>query len=139
MWQVISLKSETNNPWFIPWFNILLHTQSIVCATVLGQCLECLGYITLPLTKSSLNISLCQSKLKRKCLPPDTLYNIWYLITGSDGRSSKSNSESSSSSEEISKVISTKDFQIVQKLGVGGFGNVFLAKYRQNTGKSKGQ
>ena len=66
-------------------------------------------------------------------------YNIWYLITGSDGRSSKSNSESSSSSEEISKVISTKDFQIVQKLGVGGFGNVFLAKYRQNTGKSKGQ
>ena len=67
------------------------------------------------------------------------MYNIWYLITGSDGRSSKSNSESSSSSEEISKVISTKDFQIVQKLGVGGFGNVFLAKYRQNTGKSKGQ
>ena len=67
------------------------------------------------------------------------MYNIWYLITGSDGRSSKSNSESSSSNEEISKVISTKDFQIVQKLGVGGFGNVFLAKYRQNTGKSKGQ
>lgn len=59
-------------------------------------------------------------------------------LAGSDGRSSKSNSESSSSSEEISKVISTKDFQIVQKLGVGGFGNVFLAKYRQNTGKSKG-
>ena len=139
MGQGISLKSERNNTWFIPWFNILLHTQSIVCATVLGQCLEYLGYITLPLTKSSLNISLCQSKLKRKCLPPDTLYNIWYLITGSDGRSSKSNSESSSSSEEISKVISTKDFQIVQKLGVGGFGNVFLAKYRQNTGKSKGQ
>ena len=67
------------------------------------------------------------------------MYNIWYLITGSDGRSSKSNSESSSSNEEISKVISTKDFQIVQKLGVGGFGNVFLAKYRQITGKSKGQ
>ena len=28
MWQGISLKSERNNPWF----NILLHTQSIVCA-----------------------------------------------------------------------------------------------------------
>jgi hypothetical protein len=27
-----------------------------------------------PQTKSSLNISICQSKLKRKCLPCDTLY-----------------------------------------------------------------
>ena len=34
MGQAISLKSERNNPWFKPWFNILLHTQSIVCATV---------------------------------------------------------------------------------------------------------
>ena len=34
MGQGISLKSERNNPWFKPWFNILLHTQSIVCATV---------------------------------------------------------------------------------------------------------
>ena len=40
----ISLKSERNNPWS----NILLHTQSIVCATVEGQCLEYLLYITLP-------------------------------------------------------------------------------------------
>ena len=40
MGQGISLKSERNNPWFKPWFNILLHTQSIVCATVYGQCLE---------------------------------------------------------------------------------------------------
>ena len=47
MWQGISLKSERNNPGFKPLFNILLHTQSIVCATVLGQCLEYLGYITL--------------------------------------------------------------------------------------------
>ena len=31
-----NLKSENNNPWF----NILLHTQSIVCATVDSQCLE---------------------------------------------------------------------------------------------------
>ena len=30
----ISLKSERNNPWFKPWFNILLHTQPIVCASV---------------------------------------------------------------------------------------------------------
>ena len=36
-----NLKSETNNPWF----NILLHTQSIVCATVDSQCLEYLGYM----------------------------------------------------------------------------------------------
>ena len=34
MGQGISLKSERNNPWFKPLFNILLHTQSIVCATV---------------------------------------------------------------------------------------------------------
>ena len=38
-----TFKSENNNPWF----NILLHTQSIVCATVDSQCLEYLGYITL--------------------------------------------------------------------------------------------
>ena len=30
----ISLKSERNTPWFKPWFNILLHTQSIVYATI---------------------------------------------------------------------------------------------------------
>ena len=50
--------------------------------------------------------------------------------TGSEGRSSKSNSESSCSGEDVAKVIGTKDFQIVQKLGVGGFGKVFLAKYK---------
>ena len=26
--------SEMNNPWFKPWFIILMHTESIVCATV---------------------------------------------------------------------------------------------------------
>ena len=31
MVQVISSKSERNKSWFKPWFNILLHTQSIVC------------------------------------------------------------------------------------------------------------
>ena len=40
-----NLKSENNSPWF----NTLLHTQSIVCATADGQCLEYLGYITLGL------------------------------------------------------------------------------------------
>ena len=30
----LSLKIERNNPWFKPWFKILLPTQSIVCATV---------------------------------------------------------------------------------------------------------
>ena len=50
-----NLKSENNNPWFKPWFNILLHTQSIVCATVNSHCLEYLGYITLPQRSSSLS------------------------------------------------------------------------------------
>ena len=35
--------SERNNP-CKSWFNILLHTQSIVCATVSGQCLEYTWY-----------------------------------------------------------------------------------------------
>ena len=35
-----NLKSENNNPWFKPGLNTLLHTQSIVCATVDSQCLE---------------------------------------------------------------------------------------------------
>ena len=40
-----NLKSERNNPWFKPWFRILL--QPIVYARRWGQCLEYLGYITL--------------------------------------------------------------------------------------------
>ena len=32
------------------------------------------GFQNNPQTKSSMNISLCQSKLKCKCLPSDTLY-----------------------------------------------------------------
>ena len=32
------------------------------------------GFPNHPKTKSSLNISICQSKLKHKCLPLDTLY-----------------------------------------------------------------
>ena len=47
------LKSENNNPWFKPWFNVLPHTQSIVCATVDNQCLEYLGYIMLEIPKNS--------------------------------------------------------------------------------------
>ena len=42
-----NLKSENNNTWFKPWFDILLHTHSIVCAIVDSQCLEYLGCITL--------------------------------------------------------------------------------------------
>ena len=38
-----NLKRENNNPWF----NILLYTQSIVCAIVDSQCLEYSGYTTL--------------------------------------------------------------------------------------------
>ena len=44
--QIYQLKT-TNKPWSKTWFNILLHTQSIVCATVDSQRLEYLGYITL--------------------------------------------------------------------------------------------
>ena len=54
-----NLKSESNNPWFKPWFNILLHTQSIVCATVDSQCLEDLGYITLGRVRNSAHLG-CQ-------------------------------------------------------------------------------
>ena len=49
-----NLKSENNNPWF----NILLHTQSIECATLDSQCLQYLGYITLPLGWSSTRLKL---------------------------------------------------------------------------------
>ena len=50
-----NLKSENSNPWFKQWFNILLRTQSIVCATVDSQCLEYLGCITLK-EMSNINI-----------------------------------------------------------------------------------
>ena len=43
-----NLKSKNNKPWFNPWFNILMHTQSVVYATVDSQCLEYLVHITLP-------------------------------------------------------------------------------------------
>ena len=66
-----NLKSENNNPWFKPWFNILMHTQSIVCATVDRQCLEYLGYITLPRVGTQVNNQLlvlictvCGSKIQ---------------------------------------------------------------------------
>ena len=42
-----NLKSENDNPWFT-WFNILLYTQAIMCDTVISQCLEYLGCMTLP-------------------------------------------------------------------------------------------
>ena len=41
------LERWKNNPWFKPWSNVLLHTQSNVCATVKVQCLEYLGYTLL--------------------------------------------------------------------------------------------
>ena len=53
-----NLESERNNPWFKPWFNILLHAQSIVCATVYGQRLEYLGYITLAVSSIQLGPTL---------------------------------------------------------------------------------
>ena len=59
------LKSERNNPWFKPWFNILLHTQSIVCATVDSQCLEYLGYMTLMLSRKYMKYTDIQVLSKR--------------------------------------------------------------------------
>ena len=37
------LKIENDNPWFKLWFNILLHTQSIVCATADTSAFRVLG------------------------------------------------------------------------------------------------
>ena len=45
-----NLENKNDKPWFKPWFNILLHTQSIVRATVESQCLEYLGYKTLTIS-----------------------------------------------------------------------------------------
>ena len=53
-----NLKSENNNPRF----NILLHTQSIVCATVDSQCLEYLGYITLVANEIQ-SVKVCKLEL----------------------------------------------------------------------------
>ena len=46
------LEKWNKYPWFKPWFNIVLHTQSIGYATEYGQCLEHSGYVTLPQTKN---------------------------------------------------------------------------------------
>ena len=35
-----NLKREKYNPWFKLWFDILMHTQSIMCVTVDSWCLE---------------------------------------------------------------------------------------------------
>ena len=43
-WKVKIINHDLNPGWF----NILLRTQSIVCATLDSHCLEYLGYITLP-------------------------------------------------------------------------------------------
>ena len=37
MWQGINLKSERNNPWFKPIFNILLHTHSHLFCTLISE------------------------------------------------------------------------------------------------------
>ena len=65
MGQGISLESERKNPWFWPWFNILLHIQSIVGVTISGQCLEYLGYITLPNISKQLKLALKVSAGKK--------------------------------------------------------------------------
>ena len=77
------MKSEKNNPWFNPWFDILLHTKSIVCATVDtidSQCLEYLEYITLLLVLHSLS-NFFQPKLGC-CL--DTIVIVYNLQFGLD-------------------------------------------------------
>ena len=55
MGQGISLKSEMKNPLFkLNHYKHFLNTQSIVCATVYGQCLEYLVYITLTVGSKNL-------------------------------------------------------------------------------------
>ena len=62
------LKSENNNPWFKPWFNILLHTQSIV-----GESDE------IPIQKDKINSDLLLIDPKRKLRM--ALLIIFVLIT----------------------------------------------------------
>lgn len=54
----------------------------------------------------------------------------------SDGRSSSNSSRGSSTTssfgEHDTKAISGQDFQIIRKLGHGGFGRVFLAKHKSS-------
>ena len=51
---------------FKPWFNILLHTQLIVFATL---CLEYLGYVTLPWTKRFWALDFLQSYIEVEFFP----------------------------------------------------------------------
>ena len=55
----ISLKSERNNPWFEPWFNILLHTQSTVCTTVKVNRLDFCFIESLYNTDNQRNLNFC--------------------------------------------------------------------------------
>ena len=73
-----NLKSENNNTWFKPWFNILLHTQSIVCATVDSQCLEYLGYINLVQSRFSRKRSTASSKSKLMIVTFVSIHNMMW-------------------------------------------------------------
>ena len=75
-----NLKSENNDPWLKPWFNILLHTQSIVCATVDSQCFKYLGYITLTLPKILWD---CKQALAFKKCCCASKAHVYYCMTTS--------------------------------------------------------
>ena len=81
--------------------------------------------------KSGLSFSLFK---KRKSNDGKVHLDSQSSIT-SDGRSSQNTSESSSETSLKADQISIKDFDIVRKLGHGGFGKVFLAKYRPMSDK----
>ena len=79
--------SSNNNPWFKPWFNILLHTQSIVIATVNSQCLEYLGYITLSpglsCNKSDKSQCIMMHQLHMVCICINVMFRycfVWELL-----------------------------------------------------------
>ena len=84
MGQFISFKSKINNSWFNPWF-ILLHTHSNVCATVEGQCLEYLVYITLTTEPHLMSTFAFLWKCRfKQCSSFSTLHlvlNHFYLVS----------------------------------------------------------
>ena len=75
------MKNENNNQWFKPWFNILLHTQSSVCATVDNQWLEYLGYNfgCNKMQPSSLTFSGKKRKFKNS-LKQQMLFSSTYIL-----------------------------------------------------------
>ena len=69
---------------FKPWFNILMHTQSIVCATVDSCCLEYLGLWSL-FQQKILKLRILNS---HKLFNQSVLLGLWFLLLNYLGDSS---------------------------------------------------